>query len=168
MLSMLDKRAQVLLKTLIEVQTDETCADFAQSYEEIAVRGDQTPLGNQRSPDDQLFIYTGGTTGMPKGVMWRQDDIWSVTLRGAIGALERVPTDIADHVQFVKERGGGPRIIPAPPLMHGTGMLTALSALVWGGSVVTLTSPNFDAHELWAYHHHEDEAGDEHVAPAEP
>ena len=47
--------------------------DFAEPFEALAAEGDGRPLGNARSPDDLFFLYTGGTTGLPKGVMWRQD-----------------------------------------------------------------------------------------------
>jgi fatty-acyl-CoA synthase len=122
---------------------------FAESYEALAGSGDDAPLDIARSPDDQFFIYTGGTTGMPKGVVWRVDDLWQVVLNGAAGQLPAIPTNTAEHVALVKAAGGGPRLLPACPLMHGTGLLTALNALMWGGSVVTLTRPAFAADELW-------------------
>ena len=129
--------------------SDQPANDFAEAYEPLTSEGDGSRLDIQRSPDDQLFIYTGGTTGMPKGVIWRLDDIWQVVLNGAAGQMETVPTNVAEHAAIVKARGGGPRLVPACPLMHGTGFLTALNALIWGGSVVTLTHPSFDPHELW-------------------
>ena len=57
--------------TFIEVTEDGTTASFAEDFETLATSGDGSQLDIERSPDDQLFIYTGGTTGMPKGVMWR-------------------------------------------------------------------------------------------------
>ena len=59
------------VKTFIEVNGAEV-ASFAENYEALATKGDGSPLGIERSPDDQLFIYTGGTTGMPKGVIYQQ------------------------------------------------------------------------------------------------
>lgn len=129
--------------------SDRPVNDFAESYESLAGQGDGSRLDIERSPDDQLFIYTGGTTGMPKGVIWRLDDIWQVVLNGAAGQMETIPTNVAEHAAIVKKQGGGPRLLPACPLMHGTGFLTALNALIWGGSVVTLSHPSFDAHEMW-------------------
>ncbi len=64
--------------------------------------------------------------------------------------VERVPQDLDDHLAIVRAAGRGPISLPACPLMHGTGMLTGLAALVAGGTVVTLHSAHFDAHELWA------------------
>ncbi len=63
------------LKTFIEVSNDGHLAPFAENYDVIAEEGDGLPLGLKRSTDDMIFIYTGGTTGMPKGVMWRHGDL---------------------------------------------------------------------------------------------
>ena len=124
---------------------------FAQPFDALAQTGDGTALGNSRSPDDLFFIYTGGTTGMPKGVMWRQDALRRALFNPAL--VVRVPQDLTDHLAIVRETlataGRGPVNLPACPLMHGTGLLTALSALVAGGTVVTLGSTHFDADELW-------------------
>ena len=49
--------------------------DWAEDYERLATEGDPSPLGIERSADDLFFLYTGGTTGMPKGVMWSQS-VW--------------------------------------------------------------------------------------------
>jgi len=133
---------------VIEDGTDATIPDFAESFEAAAATGDGQPLGNERSPDDLFFIYTGGTTGMPKGVMWRQDSLRRALLNPAL--VERVPENLDDHVEIVKAAGRGSISLPACPLMHGTGLFTAMSALVAGGTVVTLESANLDADELWA------------------
>ena len=124
---------------------------FAQRFDALAQAGDGTPLAITRSPDDLFFIYTGGTTGMPKGVMWRQDALRRALFNPAL--VVRVPQDLPDHLAIVREAmatvGHGPVNLPACPLMHGTGLLTALSALVAGGTVVTLGAAHFDADELW-------------------
>ena len=61
--------------TFVEIGDPSEIASFASPYETLAGKGDGSALGIERSPDDLLFIYTGGTTGMPKGVMWRHDDM---------------------------------------------------------------------------------------------
>ena len=99
-----------------------------------------------RSGDDLYMLYTGGTTGMPKGVMWRQDDLVSVL--SASNFAVRFPEDgTIDDVRAQIEKPGLVAI-PACPLMHGTGAFTAFSTLQAGGCVVTLTSRSFDAAEL--------------------
>ena len=121
---------------------------FAEAYEALAERGDGKPLDIERSPDDLFFIYTGGTTGMPKGVMWRHDPLRRALLNPAL--VDCVPQNLDEHLEIVKAAGRGTISLPACPLMHGTGLLTAISALTSGGTVVTLENPHFDAAEMWA------------------
>jgi acyl-CoA synthetase (AMP-forming)/AMP-acid ligase II len=124
--------------------------DWALPYEEVAAEGMagspkriHAPWG--RSGDDLYLLYTGGTTGMPKGVMWRQDDLFC---RINEANLLRVP----EHggIEGLRRTIVGPgfAVVPACPLMHGTGALSALGTLSIGGCVVTLTSQRFDPIEL--------------------
>ncbi|WKE73242.1 acyl-CoA synthetase [Streptomyces sp. WP-1] len=93
-------------------------------------RGFQT-----RSGDDQFIIYTGGTTGMPKGVMWRQEDLFFAGLGGGAPTGEPVqaPVELAERVAA---GGGGITFFPTPPLMHGTSTLTAFIGFNFGQRVV--------------------------------
>ena len=138
------------LSTLIEIDDGSAAAVAATAFEDLA-SGDGEALGNERSPDDMLFIYTGGTTGMPKGVMWRQEDVWR-TLGGGGDLLTGGgrPNDVDEHMKRVSGTEGRQRLLPACPLMHGTGLLTTISALGNGGSVVTANSRKLDAHALWS------------------
>jgi acyl-CoA synthetase (AMP-forming)/AMP-acid ligase II len=79
------------------------------------------------SPDDRYVVYTGGTTGDPKGVLWRQDDFLATAL-GVDG-----PTDA---LVARARRPGRPRALPAPPFMHGAAHWNALSCWLGGGTVV--------------------------------
>jgi acyl-CoA synthetase (AMP-forming)/AMP-acid ligase II len=133
---------------VVEDGTHETVPPWAESFGALAATGDGKRLQITRSPNDLFFIYTGGTTGMPKGVMWRQDAQRRALLNPAL--VERLPQNLDDHLENIKAAGGGPICVPACPLMHGTGLVTAMSALFAGGTVVTLESANFDAQELWA------------------
>ena len=122
------------------------CPPWATPYEEAAAAGSgrfQPRWG--RGPDDLLMIYTGGTTGMPKGVMWRQDDL----VRGIIGATSRRFRGPADYETLAQGLTRPGRVgLPACPLMHGTGWFSALALLSTGGSVVLLEGRHFDAEEL--------------------
>jgi fatty-acyl-CoA synthase len=131
------------------------CPAWAVAYEEAASTSgpsasgpsERVPVPWTRSPDDVYMLYTGGTTGMPKGVMWRQDDLFA-RLNGS--GFRRYPEDGGpDDVRAELERSGrGMTLLPACPLMHGTGGFTALECFSEGGRVVTLTSRQFDPVEL--------------------
>ncbi len=137
------------LKTFIQIDDGSPQVPWAVPYEEVA-GGDDAPIDLERSGDDLLFIYTGGTTGMPKGVMWRQEDVWfSLGGGGDFLTGRDKPDGLSAHLDKLRASQGGLRLLPACPLMHGTGMLMATQALMTGGSVVTLTSHGLDAAELW-------------------
>lgn len=123
---------------------------WATSYEELAESGDASPLEIERSGDDLLFIYTGGTTGMPKGVMWRHADLWGALRYGATMPCNGgdMPADLEALLSNVRAYGPGGAQIPACPLMHGTGLFTAINALACGTAIVTLKAPGFNAEEL--------------------
>ncbi|MGP4007042.1 acyl-CoA synthetase [Streptomyces sp. 4N124] len=89
----------------------------------------------KRSGDDQFIIYTGGTTGMPKGVMWRQEDLFFSGLGGGAPTGEPVkrPEELAERVAA---GGDGITFFPTPPLMHGTSTLTAFIGFNFGQRVV--------------------------------
>jgi acyl-CoA synthetase (AMP-forming)/AMP-acid ligase II len=123
------------------------CPDWATPYESAAATKTdaavQGPWG--RSGDHLILLYTGGTTGMPKGVMWRQDDL--------IGALDsanrnRLPPGVDLAAAGRRVSGPGPRNLPAAPLMHGTGQFNAISNLIVGGSVHTMVGRSFDVVEM--------------------
>src|SRR5579872_2493784 len=135
------------VQTWIEVSPDGKVAPFAEPFERLAEDGNGGPLDIQRSGDDQFFIYTGGTTGMPKGVIWTHNDLREITLAAA-RRMGPVPESLEELAAHHAKTGPGMRTLPAPPLMHGTGLLTAMGAMLGGGSVVTLEGETFDADEL--------------------
>ena len=135
------------VQSWIEVSPDGKIAPFAEPFERLAEDGNGGPLDIQRSGDDQFFIYTGGTTGMPKGVMWTHNDLREITLSAA-RRMGPVPETLEELAAHHAKLGPGMRTLPAPPLMHGTGLLTAMGAMLGGGSVVTLEGETFDAEEL--------------------
>jgi fatty-acyl-CoA synthase len=121
---------------------------FADSCEALASAGEAAPLGLERSPDDLVFIYTGGTTGLPKGVMWRHEDLWA-TLGGGGNPVAGIPpaSDLDELLARIAAAPARPRQMPLSPLMHGAGLMTALMSLTQGGSVVTLEGRRFDPRE---------------------
>ena len=124
----------------------EPCPNWALAYETAAASATgrvSAPWG--RSPDDLYMLYTGGTTGMPKGVMWRQDDVI-----GSLDAASRQPLPAAPGWEALEVRvtKAGPRNLPAAPLMHGTGAFNAMWNLALGGSIITMVGRHFDPEEL--------------------
>jgi 3-oxocholest-4-en-26-oate---CoA ligase len=130
-----------------------SCPEWAVPYEEAA---ETTGAGTghervrapwDRGPDDLFMLYTGGTTGLPKGVMWRQDDLFA-RLNG--GGFRRYPPDGTpeDVRSELATSGPGMTLLPACPFMHGTGGFSSLECLSEGGRVVTLVSRTFDPIEL--------------------
>ncbi len=126
--------------TFVEIGDPSEIASFASPYETLAEKGDGSALGIERSPDDLLFIYTGGTTGMPKGVLWRQVDCLAANLDGRDRHGVALP-DVAAFVARARKRTHN-IVLPAPPFMHGAGCQTALSALCSGNTVVISNVPD--------------------------
>jgi acyl-CoA synthetase (AMP-forming)/AMP-acid ligase II len=132
--------------------------DWATSYEAVAGSGAAhfvAPWG--RSGDDLLLLYTGGTTGMPKGVMWRQDDLFQVLGAGG-NALAGIPPFETPAEAGERLRTGKVGDIPLPPpgtsivacpLMHGTAQFGSFALMNAGGAIASLPSRKFDPAELW-------------------
>lgn len=130
------------------------CPPWATPYEEAAATPvDERPVRPPEgiSGDDLVLLYTGGTTGMPKGVMWRQDDLFHVTDRtNKLPAPRQPDLDENGHSVTLRTRLGGPGPVglPACPLMHGTGLFNSVTVWALGGAIATMTSTRFDVEEF--------------------
>ena len=125
----------------------------ATSYEEALQSTEPMPV-IERSDDDLYMLYTGGTTGMPKGVMYDHKTFASALMaRGFEMRMMEPPTDSSSFGPLVKQLhavGAAPRSIPACPLMHGTGMwIGAMIPHSLGGSVILFNNSHFDPVALW-------------------
>ena len=137
--------------TTLVVCPDESDKDLsalpsAQLYESAIWDCDGSRDFEPRSPDDRFIIYTGGTTGMPKGVVWRQEDLFFAGLQGGNPSgddIER-PEDLA---AIAKEGDLAIQLLAAPPLIHGTSQFASLIAFFGGGKVVYMPRRGFDAAE---------------------
>ena len=116
------------------------------SYEDALADGSPERDFEERSGDDLYILYTGGTTGMPKGVMWRHEDVWR-TLGGGINFMTKEPLE-NEYVQaeLGKVTGGMTRLCLAP-LIHGNAQWASLMGLFGGDTIALLTQ--FDPAEVW-------------------
>ena len=127
--------------------------DGAVSYEQALQDAQPMPV-IPRSNNDLYMLYTGGTTGMPKGVMYDHKSFASALLaKGFEMRMMEPPTDASDFGPLVRqlhEAGAVSRAIPACPLMHGTGMwIGAMIPHSLGGCVILFDNSHFDAAALW-------------------
>ncbi|QLY31344.1 acyl-CoA synthetase [Nocardia huaxiensis] len=142
-------RAQVpKLRHALVVEDDQGdgLASGSTPYEQAVESGSPARDFGERSADDLFMMYTGGTTGLPKGVMWRQEDMWRV-LGGGIDFYTGEP--VADEYQQSRT---GSQAQPTmwfvlPPLIHAAAMMPTFTAL-WSGNAVLFT-PRFDPVRIW-------------------
>ena len=125
---------------------------WATPYEDVVTSGATLELTDwSRDADDLLLLYTGGTTGMPKGVMWRQDDLFNVLGAGGSPLMGTGPAADVDEVAARAAANEEPPVmVVACPLMHGTGQFSALITMVGGGAVVSLADRSFSVDQLFA------------------
>ncbi|WP_406269644.1 acyl-CoA synthetase [Nocardia sp. NBC_00881] len=138
------------LHTVVVVDDDTagtipTAADSVEYEAVLAQSSGERDFGD-RSPDDLYMLYTGGTTGMPKGVMWRQEDVWRV-----LGAGINFVTGeyVQDEWELAKVGAGNPAMVrfPIPPMIHGGAQWATFHSLFGGGKAVMM--PEFSGHGVW-------------------
>jgi acyl-CoA synthetase (AMP-forming)/AMP-acid ligase II len=144
------------LRVLIEV--GDAPASDARSYEDAIAAASTTRAFAPRSPDDHYILYTGGTTGMPKGVVWRQEDMFFATLGSGNpgGPPITRPEEITQTVLVNRSqrltpflRPGDPEpeqfvVLALGPLMHASGQWSSLGTLLAGGTVVVYAEASID------------------------
>jgi fatty-acyl-CoA synthase len=119
-------------------------------YDEVLAAADPGRDFAPRSADDHYVLYTGGTTGMPKGVVWRHEDIFFGALSGADeravgGTGMTTPDAVARRAELEPDVRFG-----IAPLMHGNGQWAALNPLTGAGTAVVWTGRRFDAERVLA------------------
>ena len=142
------------IKAWIEV-SDGTESKFDQSlkYEDL-LNHHSSMKRIHRDPETIYMLYTGGTTGMPKGVMYKQGEFLVYLFRTLKAMGYDVPEDLSDlesRIEASKSSNAFIRSVVGCPLMHGTGMwLGAFLPLLLGGTAITTSNLGFDPDQLWA------------------
>ena len=139
------------LRAVIQVDDGSPHLEGALRYEEL-VGGHEPAARIDRSGADHLLLFTGGTTGLPKGVVWAHEDLWgALAFTGYVSMGLEVPETAAEVGRVAAQLnadGRSPVNLCAPPLMHGTALFLAISTFVLGGTVVLLAGRHYDADEL--------------------
>jgi len=138
-----DKLPHVLLWLQVQDDSGEALLSGALDYEEALAQA--APLEpTDLTPDDLYILYTGGTTGAPKGVLWRQKDIFY----GALDGLRR-PANLEEVV--AQAQNATQRVMPTPPMMHGGGHWSTLSCWINGGCIVLQSNTRkLDPDDVWS------------------
>ena len=142
------------IKAWIEV-SDGTESKFDQSLKYEELLNQHPPMKRiHRDPETIYMLYTGGTTGMPKGVMYKQGEFLVYLFRTLKAMGYDVPEDLSDlesRIEASKSSNAFIRSVVGCPLMHGTGMwLGAFLPLLLGGTAITTSNLGFDPDQLWA------------------
>ncbi len=118
-------------------------------YEDLLAGASSEPLDLTPDPDDLYVLYTGGTTGMPKAVLWRQHDIYLAAMGGRVFGSGEAVQSLAAVVERARQPAGGS--MSCAPLMHGAAQWSAFSCLLAGRSfVMSSITSRFDAADAWA------------------
>ena len=125
------------LRVLIQIADDSSndLVDGAVDYESALASSAPARLPVQHSPDDLYVLYTGGTTGMPKGVLWRQHDIF-MTSFGGRSLYTGQPAGSLDEIVAAAASGPGTKLMVLPPLIHGAAQWAVMTGLTTGQSIV--------------------------------
>jgi acyl-CoA synthetase (AMP-forming)/AMP-acid ligase II len=130
------------------VRDSTNASDLGNDYERALAATEDRRGFAPRSADDLYCVYTGGTTGMPKGVLWRHEDIFFAGMGGgdalALGNVIGSPEELATRVMRP-----GMTALPCPPFMHSSAHWLAFTMLFGGGKLVTLPDGHFEPAATW-------------------
>jgi fatty-acyl-CoA synthase len=142
------------LKRLVLVgrtTTPQTTPDWALDYETLIEKNAPAPR-IERSPNDIWMLFTGGTTGNPKGVMWPHGSMIQTMKATYAGLKQQVPRNLSELIESVRQIAASGRVtrqLAAAPLMHGTSGISALTTHMTGGALITLQERSFSGDALF-------------------
>lgn len=139
-----------LLKDFICIEDDsgeDDVIDKSFNFEDLIANEDESRLDVDRSGDDKYILYTGGTTGMPKGVVWRMEDVL-MTLGGGIDAVtgEKYPTPEAFADKCLQDQTIA---LALAPFMHGGAQWQSFNSFFSGWKLIINDQISFDADYVW-------------------
>ncbi|MGB2756057.1 MAG: acyl-CoA synthetase [Acidimicrobiia bacterium] len=140
------------LKTCIAIEdgTDEPLdAIGALSYDEALKMGSAERDFAPRSSEDRYIIYTGGTTGMPKGVMWTHEDFFKATIAPLIFGHGHTPSSPEEVIERSAKTAGTIIMLPVAPLMHGAAQWVSMFIQLSGNALCLSASRRMNPDEIW-------------------
>ena len=143
-----EERSRIAVLLQVDDGSGEALLPGADDYESALASSDPAGPGLTPSPDDLYIVYTGGTTGMPKGVLWRSDDIFMNAMGGKeVGTW--VEMQSYDQIAQRARDNAGFRLMTLPPLMHGAAQWAAFMMLNAGSTLIIPQARNMDPAEVW-------------------
>jgi 3-oxocholest-4-en-26-oate---CoA ligase len=137
------------LRRLIHVADDSNAALPAGSVDYAEAIANSAPTPRQaRSADDQLIMFTGGTTGLPKAVLWRHRDVIALLGRNS-GAAGATAAEFGANAARIREAGAAAINYVLPPMMHSTGLFSVMGALLSGNVAMLSASRALDPELVW-------------------